>query len=299
VWRPQPSAGGRVGIGAAAASLLVALAAGWWVTQQPIGLGIFVGLLLAVASLALSILFALWTLGYYTLHYVLAPDGLHVVWLFREDVIPYKAVSALYAGHRLSEPPRVRGVVWPGNYVGRARVRNFGVLTVFATTLERSELTILLTDLGGYVLSAPAEFRTALVERLEAAREDTLPAAGRAGAVRTSLSRAAADRWLVVCLGGALLLLLGMLGAIIARYESLPELLALQLDPLGQPIAMRSRFELFSLPGIGAVVLLVDVALGMLLYEREVLAARLVWTAPVLVQLALATALLRTLLGPP
>ena len=276
------------------------MGAGWWVTQQPIGLGVFIGLLLAVASLALSILFALWTLGYYTLYYVLGPDTLRIVWLLREDVIPYTTISALYAGQRLTEPLQVRGVIWPGNYVGRARARNLGVLQVFATTLERAELTILLTDLGGYVLSPDPAFRTALVERLELARgagEATVRP--RAGAVRGGLTRAAADRWLLGSVGLALVLLLGMLGAIIARYEALPELLALQLDPLGQPINMYSRFELFYLPGIGAVVLLVDVLLGTLLYGRDILAARLVWSAPVLVQLALAAGLLRTLLGSP
>jgi hypothetical protein len=298
VWRPLPSAGGRIGIAAAAGSLLVAVAAGWWVTWQPIGWGLFAGLVLAVVSLALSILFALWTLGYYSLHYVLGPDSLRIVWLLREDVIPYGAINAVYAGHRLAEPLRVRGVVWPGNYVGRARARNLGMLQVFATTLDRPELTILLTELGGYVVSAPAEFRTLLVERLEATRDEPATDLRTAG-LRAGVSRAAADRWLLACLGIALLLLLAMLGAIIARYETLPELLALQLDPLGQPVAMRSRFELFSLPGIGAVVLLVDVLLGMVLHPRDALAARLVWTAPVLVQIALAVALLRTLAGIP
>lgn len=277
----------------------MAVGAGWWVTQQPIGWGLFGGLVLAVASLALSILFALWTLGYYSLHYVLGPDSLRVVWLLREDVIPYSAINAVYAGQRLAEPLRVRGVVWPGNYVGRARARNLGVLQVFATTLDRPELTILLSELGGYVLSAPAEFRTTLVERLEATRDEPASDGLRTAGPRTGVSRAVADRWLLACLGIALLLLLAMLGAIIARYETLPELLALQLDPLGQPVAMRSRFELFSLPGIGAVVLLVDVLVGMVLHSRDALAARLVWTAPVLVQIALAVALLRTLSGIP
>jgi hypothetical protein len=214
--------------------------------------------------------------------------------------VPYGAVDAVYSGQRLPEPLRLRSIAWPGYYVGRARARNLGVLQVFATTREPNDLTILLTDLGGYALSGGETFRAALVERLEAA--------GRApegvwsvtrgsqgwGSTPRPLSRAWTDPWLPAATSISLVLLLAMVGYILDRYESLPELLALRLDASGQPEYIRPRFDLFHLPAIGALVLVGDVLLGSWIHRWEPLAGRLVWAAPVLVQCILAIAVLRS-----
>ncbi len=296
MWRPRASPGGLFGLVASIAVLVAALGATSWATEQPVGLGMFFGLIGAMLGLVLTILLAVWTYGYYTLRYQLDADGLTIDWLFHHERVPYRTIDAVYGGQRLTDPLHVQGIAWPGYYVGRGRARNLGVLRVFASTLARADLTIVLTELGGFALSPDATFRGALIERLEYARQTpgrlvpdvSLPR-------RRQLGRALADPWLLTFVLASLAVLLGMLGYIMDRYEALPELLALRLDPLGEPEYIRPRFELFHLPGVGAGALLLDILLGIWVYQWEPLAARTVWATPLLVQAVLAIAVFRTI----
>ncbi|HEY7062406.1 MAG TPA: PH domain-containing protein [Chloroflexota bacterium] len=296
MWCPRSSPGGRVGFAACIAVLAATCGAAYWATQQPVSLAMFLGLLVAVLGVILTLLLAVWTYGYYTLRYQLGADALSIDWLFVHERLPYRTIDAVYAGQRLSEAPRVHGITWPGYYVGRLRARNLGVLRVFASSLAHGDLTLVLTELGGFALSPDAAFRTALVERLEQARREP-PRAQPEPVVprRRQLGRALADPWLLACAALGLLALLAMLGYVMDRYESLPELLALRLDAAGEPEYVRPRFELFHLPGVGATVLLVNVLLGIWMYQWEPLAARILWAAPLLVQAVLAIAVLRTI----
>jgi Bacterial PH domain len=296
IWRPRRSAGGRVGLAASVGALGVALAAAAWATQQPVGLAMFGGLVAAVLGLVLTVLLAVWTYGYYTLRYVLDGEALTIDWLFRQDRLPYRSIDAVYAGQRMTESLRVRGITWPGYYVGRGRARNLGVLRVFASALHNTELTLVLSELGGYALSPDDAFRATLIERLQAARQAPAAAtAARGGPRSRNLGRALADPWLLVSALVSLGALLAMLGYVMDRYESLPELLALRLDALGEPERIRPRFELFYLPAVGAATLLINLPLGVWLYQWEPLAARMLWLAPLLVQLVLAVAVVRTI----
>ena len=256
----------------------------------------FLGMVAAVVALVHSLLLAVWTYGYYTLRYGLEADCVTIDWLFGQERLPYRSIDAVYSGQRLVERLRVRGIIWPGYYVGQGRARNLGVLRVFASTLARSDLTILLTELGGYALSPDDAFRNALVERLQWARDEPArPLLDRAVPRRRNLGRAVADPWLLGFALASLLALLGMLGYIMDRYETLPELLALRLDAFGEPEYIRPRFELFHLPGVAAVTLVLDLLLGIWVYQWEPLAARLLWAAPLLVQAVLAVAVVRTI----
>ncbi len=296
LWRPRPSAGGRLGFVASVAVLAATLGAAYWATQQPVSLAMFVGLLGAVLGVIATLLFAVWTYGYYSLRYRLEGDGLAIDWLLVHERLPYRTIDAVYGGQRLTDAPRVRGITWPGYYVGRLRARNLGVLRVFASSVTRTDLTVVLTELGGFALSPDDAFRNALVERLEQARRAPARPAPQAAVPRQrQLGRALADPWLLVCAVASLVVLLAMLGYIMDRYETLPELLTLRLDAIGEAEAARPRFELFHLPSVGATALLVDVLLGIWLYQWEPLAARLLWAAPVLVQAVLAIAVLRAI----
>ena len=294
-WRPRPSAGGIFGTFAACAVLLAALGAAYWATDQPVGLTMFLGLVAAVGALILTLLVAIWTYGFYTLTYRLGDDELTIDWLFRQERVPYRAIDAVYGGQCLTDTLQVHGISCPGYYVGRGRARNLGVLRVFSSTCDRSALTILLTELGGYVLSPDDAFRNALVQRLQEARQQApLTAASREARPR-QWARALADPWLLSGVLVSLAIVVGMLGYIMDRYESLPELLALRFDEAGEAAYIRPRFELFYLPSLGAAVLLLDILIGLWVYHGEPLAARLLWAAPVLVQGILAVAVLRTI----
>jgi hypothetical protein len=248
-----------------------------------------------VLGLILTLLVATWTYGYYTLRYELDAEGLTVDWLFRQERIPYAAIEAVYSGQRLDQPLAVRGITWPGYHVGRGRARNFGVLRVFASTLVGSELTLVLSAVGGYAISPDESFRVALVERVQRLRQAEQSSAPPEVGPRRHLGRALADPWLLACTVLGLAGLLALLGYIMDRYEALPELLALRFDALGNAERIHHRFELFHLPALAAGALLLDLPLGIWLYQWEPLAARVVWLAPLLVQLVLAVAVVRTI----
>jgi hypothetical protein len=274
----------------------VALGSAHWAMQQGVGLPMFGAFLSALAALILTLLVSVWTYGFYTLRYELNEAGVTIHWLFLQERLPYQAVDAVYSGQRISEALHVRGITWPGYYVGRGRARNLGVLRVFATTLSRAELTVLLTELGTYVLSPDAPFRNALIERLQRSGQPARRALEQPPVrLRPQFGRALADPWLLAGAIMSLTLVLGMLGYIMDRYESLPELLALQFDATGQPSFIRPRFDLFHLPSVGATVLLTNVLVGIWVYQREPLAARMLWMAPLLVQGVLGFAVVRTI----
>src|SRR5438094_187012 len=89
--------------------------------------------------------------------------------------------------------------IWRPQRSAGGRARNLGVLRVFASALHNTELTLVLSELGGYALSPDDAFRATLIERLQAARREPAAAtAARAVARSRNLGRALADPWLLV-----------------------------------------------------------------------------------------------------
>jgi len=95
------------------------------------------------------------------------------------------------------------------------------------------------------------------------------------------------DRLGLVLLAGAALGVLALFGFLSAQFSSLPRLLPLHFDATGAPDRLGPRQQIFFIPVIGLVVLLVNGGLGGLLYRRERVASYLLWGGAGLVQLLL------------
>jgi hypothetical protein len=76
----------------------------------------------------------------------------------------------------------------------------------------------------------------------------------------------------------------------------LPDRLPFHFNVLGQADLIASRSEIFRFPGIALLMLVFDVAIGLVIYRRVQMASYLIWAGGILVQL-LAGAAVFTIIG--
>lgn len=92
------------------------------------------------------------------------------------------------------------------------------------------------------------------------------------------------DRLVHVLLALGLLLNLALFVYIGWRYRVLPELLPLRFDLLGQPDRLGVRSEIFKLPAIGLLLLILNSLFGLVVHRWEKLGAYLLLGVTIVVQ---------------
>ena len=302
-WRPRPSTAGWLGLGAALLLAVAALASALFAIRQPIGLGMFAGLSVGLVCGVLALVILVLAIGYFTLRYRFEPTALVVSWLGRRDVIPYSRVDGIFAGLRLGQAMRVRGLNWPGYHVGKGRTRAMGLVRYHVTTGDLAHVALIVTPEMTYACS-PADangFRRELIRRVEEAEDDPIEyatgafATGPWRAQDAPVSNALRD----LALPGfvvASLLVLGVTFAYVAlRWSGLPETIPLHFSQDGVPDVFGPREDVFKIPGIGAALLIANIGLGLAVYAREPAAARMLWGTSFVVQLLVLVATARIL----
>ncbi len=297
VWRPRPSTAGWLGLGAAALLVLAALASVLFAIRQPVGFGMFIGLMVGLLVGALALAALVLTVGYFTLRYRFEPDGLIVTWLGRREVIPYARVDGIFAGPRLGQAMRVRGLNWPGYHVGIGRTRAMGLVRYYITTGDLSQVALIVTPEMTYALS-PADadgFRRELIRRVE--ESDALlsgPVVAESPApspVRSALRDLSLPGFLLA----SLLVLSVTLLYVWLKWSGLPETIPLHFNRDGVPDLFGPREDVFKIPGIGAAMLIANLGLGLAVFAREPAAARMLWGTSLVVQLLVLVATARIL----
>ena len=301
-WRPKSSPAGLLGLGAASVLALAAVASAVFAIRQPVGFAMFLGLLVGFVCAALAVLMLVLTVGFFRLRYRFETGGLWVGWMGGSELIPYDRVDSIFAGHRLGQAMRVRGLNWPGFHAGVGRTRTMGFIRYFVTTGDLDQIVLIVTpDLT--VAISPADlagFRRALIERLEAAEasglaEPAAVAAQKEPAVPASPLR---DLLLPATLLSAIGILALTIFLIFVRWPNVPELLPMQFRWEGsdlQVTAYGQREDIFRLPGIGAAILIANLGIGLSIYARERAAARMLWSVSVIVQILVLVATARLL----
>lgn len=257
----------------------------------------FLGLLVGFVCGALGVLLLVLTIGFFRLRYRFEEGGLSVGWLGRKEVITYDRIDSLFAGHRLGQAMRVRGLNWPGFHVGVGRTRTMGFVRYFVTTGDLTQIVLIVTP-DVTVAISPADlagFRRALIERLEAADLAPPSAAAVSPAEEAKPSSPLRDLMLPVALLSAIALLALTIVYIFVRWASIPELLAMQFGRDGVVLAYGQREDIFRLPGIGAAILVANLGIGLSIYGRERAAARMLWAISVIVQVLVLVATARIL----
>jgi Bacterial PH domain len=103
------------------------------------------------------------------------------------------------------------------------------------------------------------------------------------------------DRVVRVALVSAALLNLALLGWLMSSYPGLPPLLELRSDAAGAAAALAPRHQILFLPLAGAALGLLNIGLGLTLYGREPVGARMLQVASAGAQILFAVAALTIL----
>lgn len=288
-WRAKLSIGGAVGLLLMApivlldSWLLVALL-GYSIPNQRVNFFTFVmGLLLLVSVPALVIL-AYQTLSCLTLRYHLDRNGLAIRWFGSEQIIPIRDIQQILPGSGMGDAVvRRRGLRWPGHERGTGSVPGIG-RTVFLATRPLEGQLILTTPGRAFAISPsdPARFTEAFASRAAMGPNRLLTAETRNARWITWPFWADQTGWTL--LGAALVINLGLFAFLAISFPGLDSQLPLHFDRLGRADRIGTKMELFALPIIGAIILLTNLVLGLLLYRRERAGSYLLWGASAAVQ---------------
>jgi hypothetical protein len=297
-WKPQPSAGRWIALLlllaaiAGAATLGVQLAQklsgppeGWQISLdlywQIVG---FVALLLLLGGLAYRALAA------FTLSYELDRNGLYIIWLGNRTVVPLDQIQSVDLGIAPARLPwrLVQGI---GYYWGQGRTIDGKRLHLFAT---QPPARCLVIDTRDEVYAISPQDHEAFVQDLEQRRNlgATQTLAPSFEPSRMFLYSFWNDPTVRGLLLAAFVLNLLVLGVLMARYSTLDQVLRMRFDPAGQVADLRPRHQILFLPLAGFGLTLVNIALGMLVYQRQQLGARLLQGASLIVQILFGIAML-------
>lgn len=290
-WNPQSAFGRWIALGlligalaaiALPATRLIQAFSGppqsWQVDSVLFG---WVVVLLALLLIAGMLLYR--TASAFTLNYELDRNGLYITWLGNRAVIPLDQVVSIDIGLRGASLPwrMLQGI---GYYWGQGRIEDDRVLHLFSTQSPASSLIIYTND-AAYAIS-PAE-REAFVQDLEQRRNlgATKPLASAVEPGRIFLYAFWNDRTVRGLLTLAFALNLLVLAILTMRYPSLGATLEMRFDAAGQAADLRPRHQVLFLPLAAFGLTLVNLVLGLMLYRRERLSARLLQGASVIVQI--------------
>ncbi len=256
----------------------------------PIGLPFFAQLLGAVLSLLLAGALAYRVGATLTLAYGVDRNGVYIFWLGNRAVVPLAQIETIEGG--LSTPQRPVDLLNSlGYYHGRSPLPSGRTVHRF-TTLPPERALVLHTATDAYAIS-PAE-ADAFVQELEQR--------WRLGAIQQLSPGIEAgriffypfwnDRVVRGFLIAAFVLNMVVLGWLMAIYPNLPELIAVRTDAAGTATELEPRHQVLFLPLAATVVSLINLGLGLTLYTREPIGARMLQVASVVAQLLFAVAVL-------
>jgi len=296
-WQADPQIGLRVGVALIAAVLLVDGGLIAWAATNPVTLWTFLVGLAVLASLAVIGLLVYWLSGLVRSGYTLDRNALTITWGANEQVIPTPQIERVVLGEELEGRVRFRGVRWPGYWVGYGQVEGLGPTLFYATAPPRRQVFIATPGLAyGISPEDREEFLRTLHTRLQMGPTQAVePTSHGPAFLRWGFWR---DRLGLGLLLGAWVVVVALFGFLCARFPTLPRLLPLHFDATGDPDRLGPQGEIFFLPLIGLVVLLINGGLGGLLYRRERLAAYLFWGGAAGVQVLLWAAVLGILTVP-
>ena len=282
-WQTDPQTGLRVGVALIAAVLLLDGSLITWVAGQPVSIWTFLVGLGVLFSFAFSALVAYWLNGLVHSDYALDRNALTITWGSSQQVIPTPQIERVVLGSEITGRASLRAFHWPGHWVGYGTVADLGQ-TLFYATVPPAQQIFLVTPGLAYGISP--EDREGFLRTLQ-----TRMQMGPTQLVEQSSSGPAFLQWDfwrdwlgVGLLLSGLAISLGLIGFLCTRFPTLPRLLPLHFGFAGEPDRLGPQGQIFFLPLIGLVVLLVNGGLGIVLYRRERLASYLLWGGGAAVQ---------------
>ena len=283
----------RQGLGFGITLMLVIIVADvvvvWLAASRPISIGTFVIGLSVLLSLALLVLLGYWLSGLARSVILLDRNALVVRWGSMEQIIPTKAIERVVLGSEVEGRIQFRGGMWPGHCIGYGEVPGIGSCLFFGTVPPREQILIATPGIAYGVSPSDYDgFLKSLRERREmGATQVVEQSSRRPGFLSWSIWQ---DRLGLALLAVSCAALLALLALLCFRFLSLPRMVPLHFDAAGNVDRLGTRAQLFVVPLIGLLTLLLNGVLGLLFYRREQVASYLLWGGSILIQLLVWTA---------
>jgi hypothetical protein len=288
------------GAGALTVALLALIGLAWGAARS--GPSPTAVLLLApmLVLLPLILWLAYWTWAYWTLRYEVGRDGLILHWAGARQVVPMGEITHVL--NRASGSPR-SGLRWPGWSTGRDLVQDeaFGEReAIVLATAPVDDQMLVVTRALAYAISPddPKAFADEFKRRRALGSTQVLDE--RTHPPRWARLSLANDRVAQGLLATAVLICVLAFAWLTWHYPQLPGQLALRyrFDAAAGatiPGAVAPLNVAWRLPSLGLLALVANLFLALRIHADARLAARLMLVGSVLVQLALAVALLRAI----
>jgi hypothetical protein len=289
-WRPDV----RIGVGLGIAILLVlgAIDAGLIlrIVRGPVNGVTFLCALLVLLSVAAMAVVGYRIFDLLHLRYEFDRNQLVIHTAATRHVVPLHSIVRVLEPQQAGLEARLRGLRWPGCYVGPGTLEKFG-LTLFCGVTPPRTQAVALTAVLGYGLSVPD---LEVFQQVFAASRQLGPTVE----VHQQSIQASYVEWPIWRdrLAQALILAGILLGALLFavllfRYPGLPGRLPMHYDAAGQVDRIAPRSEAFDLPIIGLIAWLTNGILGALLYRRQRMLSYLAWSGTLIVQMLFLMAL--------
>jgi hypothetical protein len=245
---------------------------------------------LVLLSLPVIVLIAYRLFDLLHLRYEFDRNRLMIVTAATRQIVPMQSIERVIDGQGTDLQARIRGLVWPGCFVGSGDVGGVG-LTLFYGVTRAREQTIIVTPSLAYGISVPD---MDLFQDVFLACQGLGPATE----VRQESIQANYVRWPIwtdrvaqVVLAGGILLSALLFAILLFRYPHLPNLLPMHYDAAGRVDRIAPRGEVFDLPIIGLIAWATNSVLGAVFYRRERMVSYLAWSGTLVVQVLFLLAL--------
>jgi hypothetical protein len=290
-WNVSVGWGFGIGIALMSFILLVNAALIGIAASRPISFGTFIVALSVTLGFLLAGLIAYWVYGLAGASYMLDRNALIIAWGTSRQVIPTGEMEYVFSGVEVEGNLHFYGGRWPGHWVGYGELPDVGPTLFYATQPLRQQ--VLITTPGLAYAISPTD-REGFVESLQKRLQ-----MGPTQVMQQSTKRPSILDWAIwqdslglALLGAAMLALVSLLGMISFRFPALPMLIPLHFGASGSPDRLGPRVEIFLVPLIGLLTLLINGVLGSLFYRRDRVASYMLWGSSVLIQLLVWTATL-------
>jgi hypothetical protein len=284
-WNIQPRLGNRVGIGIIVWLIALDALLLWIAAQLPVTVVTFIVVLLALASLPVIALIIYWLFGLNRAVYALDRNLLVIRWGAVQQIVPMASIHQVLHGSEIAGRIRhFRGGRWPGLWVGQAKVSGLGPVLFYAAG-GLDQLLVIVTPGLAYAIT-PADL-AGFVEAFDQRQKMGPTQSVEQASIRPDLYDWPlwTDRLALGLVGLAVMACLLLFGYTCLRFPELPSRVALHYDAMGAPDRFGLRQQVFTLPLIGLLALGANVAVGVLMYLRDRVAAYLLWGGAVVVQI--------------
>ncbi len=254
------------------------------VDQQTVNTGTFIVGLSILFSLGLLAILGYWLYGLARSGYTLDRNALVIRWGPVEHVIPSERIERVLTGDEVEGRIRLRsGGMWPGHCVGSGEFPGEGPILFYSTEPPQNQIYILTPDLVYGISPANREvFLESFRKRWEMGPTQVVEQSSRRPGLLDWIIWQ--DRLGLGLLAAGFLALLALVGLLCYQFPALPLLVPLHFDVMGVPDRLGPRGQIFTIPLIGFLVLLLNLMLGWLAYRRERMVSHLLWGGGILVQ---------------